>query len=286
MSYPYIMQGNNIVVVIDNVTHTISNSHISFNEVREAIKNDEWDRVKEIIEPVNRVLEFGRGNISIKDDVLYWKDRSFHNALSRRMVDMLREGFSVEPLAAFMENLMNNPSRTSVEELYGFLEKNSLPITPDGHFLAYKKVRDDYKDIYSGKFDNSVGAVCEMPRNEVDDNRNRTCSAGLHFCSQDYLPHFGGGSGNRVMIVKINPADVVSIPSDYDNSKGRAWRYEVVGELDVGVDDAFTRAVQENANSNLMDDSWLNDDSDEFTSDSWLDDDSWDDSDSDDDYGW
>lgn len=286
MSYPYIMQGNNIVVVIDNVTHTISNSHISFNEVREAIKNDEWDRVKEIIEPVNRVLEFGRGNISIKDDVLYWKDRSFHNALSRRMVDMLREGFSVEPLAAFMENLMNNPSRTSVEELYGFLEKNSLPITPDGHFLAYKKVRDNYKDIHSGTFDNSVGAVCEMPRNEVDDNRNRTCSAGLHFCSKDYLPHFGTGPGNRVMIVKINPADVVSIPSDYDNSKGRAWRYEVVGELNVGVDDAFTRSVQDNANSDLLDDSWLNDDSDEFTSDSWLDDDSWDDSDSDDDYGW
>jgi hypothetical protein len=31
-------------------------------------------------------------------------------------------------------------------------------------------------------------------------------------------------------LVKIDPADVVSIPSDYDNAKGRAWRYEVMGE--------------------------------------------------------
>ena len=31
------------------------------------------------------------------------------------------------------------------------------------------------------------------------------------------------------MVVKINPRDVVSIPEDYDNAKGRCCRYEVVG---------------------------------------------------------
>jgi hypothetical protein len=33
-------------------------------------------------------------------------------------------------------------------------------------------------------------------------------------------------------VVKINPADVVAIPSDYANAKGRAWTYEVVDEID------------------------------------------------------
>ena len=32
------------------------------------------------------------------------------------------------------------------------------------------------------------------------------------------------------MIVKINPADVVSIPKDYNNTKGRACKYEVIAE--------------------------------------------------------
>ena len=68
-----------------------------------------------------------------------------------------------------------------------------------------------------------------MPRNKVDDNRDRTCSYGLHFCSMSYLPAYYGGRG-RVLLVKIDPADVVSIPSDYDNAKGRAMRYQVVGE--------------------------------------------------------
>jgi hypothetical protein len=41
------------------------------------------------------------------------------------------------------------------------------------------------------------------------------------------------------MIVKINPADVVSIPADYDNAKGRCWRYEVIGEMPREVAKAF-----------------------------------------------
>jgi hypothetical protein len=153
-----------------------------------------------------------------------------------------------------MENLMTNPSKRAVDELYGFLEKNSLPITPDGHFLAYKKVRNDYLDIHSGTMDNSVGKIVEMERNEVDDNKDRTCSSGLHFCSQDYLPHFGNGSDNRVVILKINPRDVVSIPSDYNNAKGRACRYEVVGEIgNEGdqIDGAFNKPVQANASNNI-----------------------------------
>ena len=144
----------------------------------------------------------------------------------------------------FMDNLYQNPSKRAVDELYGFLEKGNLPITPDGHFLAYKKVREDYKDCHSGTMDNSIGQVVEMERYNVDDNKDNTCSTGLHFCSKDYLNSFGGA---RTVIVKINPRDVVSIPSDYNQTKGRACRYEVVGEIDADkVDTAFTRPVQSN----------------------------------------
>jgi hypothetical protein len=173
-----------------------------------------------------------------------------NNGLATRMIGMLQDEFPIEPMVNFMENLMTNPSKRAVTELYGFLEKNNLPITPDGHFLAYKKVRNDYLDIHSGTMDNSVGKIVEMERNEVDDNKDQTCSTGLHFCSQEYLPHFGGYE-SRVVIVKINPADVVSIPSDYNNAKGRACRYEVIGEVGSNPKDEveFDKPVQSNANS-------------------------------------
>jgi len=254
MSFPFIMQGNSITVVIGSKPHTISKSHITFQKVLDAIKAEDWDLVKDIIEPVKIVLNYGKGNVSVQGEQLFWKGKEMHNALTNRMIAMLQDGFPIEPLVNFMENLMTNPSKRAVTELYGFLEKNSLPITPDGHFLAYKKVRSDYLDIHSGTMDNSVGMIVEMERNEVDDNKDQTCSTGLHFCSQDYLQHFGNGSDSRVVIVKINPSDVVSIPSDYNNAKGRACRYEVVGEIGNDgdkIDSAFNKPVQSNASNNI-----------------------------------
>jgi hypothetical protein len=248
MSYPYLVQGNNVVVVINNKPHTISKTHITYQKVVDAIKAQDWDTVRDIIDPKKVVINYGQGNVAIQGEKLFWKGEEMHGAIVNRMVAMLQEGFSIEPLVLFMENLMTNPSFRAVNELYGFLERNNLPITPDGHFLAYKKVRDDYKDCYTGTLDNSVGKTVEMERNKVNDDKNQTCSYGLHFCSEGYLNHFGG---DRVVILKINPRDVVSIPTDYNNTKGRCCRYEVIGEVGVNPEDEkeFTQPVQENANS-------------------------------------
>jgi len=251
MSYPYLIQGNNITVVIGNTPHTISKTHITYTKVLDAIKANDWDMVKDTIEPKKVVLSYGKGNVSVQGETLYWKGKELNTGLAIRMIAMLQEGFPVEPMVNFMENLYANPSKQAVTELYGFLEKNNLPITPDGHFLAYKKVRADYLDVHSGTMDNSVGRVVEMERHDVDDNRNNTCSTGLHFCGQSYLKSFGG---DRVVIVKINPADVVSIPSDYNDAKGRACRYEVIGEVGASTEDtdgAFTQPVQGNATNNI-----------------------------------
>jgi hypothetical protein len=242
---PYIIQGNSVVVVVDNVPHTIKkSSHIAYTKVVDAIKAQNWDVVRETINPKKVLLSYGAGNISIKGDEVSYKGVVMHNALTKRLVSMYQDGFPIEPMVNFMDNLMQNPSASAVKELYGFLEKNNLPLTPDGHFLAYKKVREDYKDCHTGTIDNSVGKVVKMDRNMVDDERNNTCSTGLHFCSSDYLAHFGG---ERTMILKINPRDVVSIPSDYNDSKGRCCQYEVVGELGVDEkedpDATFVKAV-------------------------------------------
>jgi hypothetical protein len=245
MSYPFLIQGDNVVVVIDNKPHTINKTHITYQKVVDAIKAGDWEAVKDAIEPKKIVLNYGKGNVSIQGETLFWKGTELHTSLAVKMIEMLREGFPIEPMVMFMENLYQNPSKRAVTELYDFLEKGKLPITPDGHFLAYKKVRADYLDCHSGTMDNSVGQVVEMERYEVDDNKDNHCSTGLHFCSKDYLNSFGGA---RTVIVKINPRDVVSIPADYNQTKGRACRYEVVGEIDQDkADQAFTRSVQSNA---------------------------------------
>ena len=245
MAYPYIVQGSQVTVVIGSKPHVVSKSHPMYQRVVDAIKANDWETVDSIIDPKKVVIEYGNGNIAVEGDQLFWKGEEFHSSLSVRMIRMLQDGFDIKPMVAFMENLMLNPSKRAVTELYGFLEKNNLPITPDGSFLAYKRIKQDYKDVYTGTMDNSVGKVVEMERNRVDDDQNRTCSTGLHFCSRDYLNHFGG---ERIVIVKINPRDVVAVPADYNDSKGRACRYEVIDEIDKEkADEAFAKSVQEAA---------------------------------------
>ena len=245
MAYPNLIPGKSIVVVIGSVSHTISSTHIAYERVKAAIKSDDWETVESIIDPKQIVIEYGNGDIAIEGEKFFWKGQELHTSLTVRIIQMYQDGFPIEPMVNFMENLMLNPSKRAVTELYGFLEKGNLPITPDGHFLAYKKVKQDYTDCYTGTMDNSVGQVVEMERNSVDDDQNRTCSTGLHFCSREYLNHFGG---ERVMILKINPRDVVSIPNDYNDTKGRACRYEVIDEIDKEkADEAFAKSVQATA---------------------------------------
>lgn len=77
---------------------------------------------------------------------------------------------------------------------------------------------------------NGIGNVCEMPRNQVDDVDENTCSYGLHVMSLSYAKQFWGTSGHN-MVVHVDPRDFVSCPIDYNNSKARVSRYKVVAEL-------------------------------------------------------
>ena len=126
---------------------------------------------------------------------------------------------------------MANPSRRATEELYRFLEHKSMPLTPEGNFLAYKGVTSDFKDCYTRKFDNSVGQTLSMIRNSVCDDANVGCSNGFHAGSYEYAKGYASSGGN-LMIVEIDPSDVVSVPHDCDCQKLRTASYKVVGHME------------------------------------------------------
>lgn len=242
---PFLLQGKNIILVINGKSHTVSkDTHMNYMKIIDALKAQDWDALNDLVEPKKAIVNFGKGYVSIDGDKVSWKGQPFHNALSTRMIEMYQEGFPIDPMVRFMENLLKNPSKRSVDQVYGFLEKNKLPITEDGYFLAYKKVRKDYLDIHSGSISNKIGETVTMDRNLVDDNPDSYCSSGLHFCSESYLASFGS-SNDPVMILKISPEDVVSIPTDYNGAKGRCSKYEVIAQVNGDPKDAFSNIVDQ-----------------------------------------
>jgi hypothetical protein len=216
---------------IDGQPYAVDASHKNWEAILEALRAGQFNSIPGLINEAKALQEFvGFANIEVNADygTISYAGQQLHNTIVDHIFRLREEGFNINPMLCFLDNLMDNPSKRAVDELYGFLQAGGLPITEDGCFIAYKRVRDDYKSVHDGKTDNSIGTVLEMPRNLVDEDSNRTCSHGLHFCSHAYLKHF---SGNKVVILKVNPRDVVSIPADYNDTKGRACRYEVIGEL-------------------------------------------------------
>lgn len=239
----FILTNYCLTVVMGNKNYSLDRSHAFFPATLKALREGDYAEVENQMNMANRLDTAGDLTFNSEEGLVYWKGEVLHSSLSNRIGDMWADGFNTDPLLNFCKNLFQNPSATAIHELYDFLEKNRLPITPDGCFLAYKKVREDYTDCHTGSLDNSVGEVIEMDRDTCDPIRENHCSTGLHFCGLSYLTCFGG---ERVMIVKVNPKDVTSIPSDYDFAKGRCCKYEVVDEYggtDVQRYEAWSSSV-------------------------------------------
>ena len=227
-----------ITVVLDGERHSINAGNGLFSKALEAYKVNDWDAFIACVNPTIRLksLYASYEGIEVKDGNLYVFGDPVHSTLATRVLSFLEAGLDCVHLFKFILKLNLNPSKRAVDELYTFLEHRALPITDNGNFLAYKAVRDDYSDKYSGKFINTIDSVLEMPRNKVDDDKNVGCSYGFHAGTVEYAKDFMGREGH-LMIVEINPADVVSIPTDCQFQKLRTSKYKVVGEYEIDLTD-------------------------------------------------
>jgi hypothetical protein len=227
---PFVLNGNNLSIFLIGKPYSINNAHPNFKKIVAGLKAGfDEDKLADLIQ-TNLKKEIAKAvGVEFKEDGMILMDgEPVSDALIARYRFMVENDFPLEGFKLFIQNLAQNPSKDSRKDLYGFLEACTLPITEDGYFLAYKRVNRNYTDCHSGTFDNHIGKIVEMPRERVNSNRNETCSTGLHVCSRSYLGHY---SGECIVVVKINPKDVVSVPVDYGNAKMRVCRYEVVSEL-------------------------------------------------------
>lgn len=245
--YTYLTTENFVIVINTTTAETIKffSDDSRFEKALALIDEERFEEVFDL-EEIKMITKFFEQadkkqeiSISIEDGIgyiTYNKTQDKHilsDALKKRIINMKDRGFDCQPMIEFIKKLYTNPLQSSIDELFMFMEANNLPITEDGDFIAYKIINSNYRDIYSDSIDNSVGQIVTMERVDVNSDRYQTCSSGLHFCSKEYLGHFGNESSICVLM-KINPADVVSIPSDYNNAKGRCCRYEVLCEMSDG----------------------------------------------------
>lgn len=239
------------VAVINGTVYTVGRDHHNYKLLLEKFKKGEEDQFDLLYrqelkkEDVLMPKAVAGTSVTFENGELKYNGKPVHHSYASRIVEAYENGFPIQPMLNFFENLMQNPSSRSVEELPDFLMNRNLPVTEDGCFLAYKSVRSDWyskasgnltllqgKVNSSGNIYNAVGEVIECVRNEVDDERVNECSHGLHVGGLAYSGPNGWyhSANDKVVIVKVNPKDVVSVPRDHNAQKVRVCRYEVVEE--------------------------------------------------------
>jgi hypothetical protein len=255
-----------INIVIDGKNYNIQASHPKFSDAITSIVNNDYDEFMNIVDPASKLskLYASYEGIEVKDGSLYVFEEQVHGVIAERILGLLNIGLDCTNVFKFILKLNLNPSKRAVDELYTFLEHKNLPLTDTGNFLAYKAVRNDFTDKHTGKFLNTVDSVLEMPRNKVDDNKEVGCSYGFHAGTVEYALGFACGD-DKLVLVEINPADVVSIPTDCNFQKLRTCKYKVVGEYERPLEEAIYPSRYETDNDDDVD-LWGNEEEEDLCS--------------------
>jgi hypothetical protein len=162
-----------------------------------------------------------------------------NNALTDLICRFVEENQDFTPLVAFFEKVNQNPNIHSRDQLFRWLQTHNFSITKSGYIVGYKGVLENLKSSHSGPgivngvavsghLDNSPGNVLEMERGQVTFDPAVGCSFGLHVGTWDYARSFA----SRVVELHVDPADVVSVPTDCADAKMRVAKYRVIRELD------------------------------------------------------
>ena len=264
----FLMTDNSVVVIFSDRLVPIDMNNPLCEKIKNLLLKGNISEAVDTIDISTRLEKHTSGRFYMKDGVVMLDGETLPVALSNRLLQFIDANLPCEPLVNFWNNLKQNPSGESKKDLYGFLEHNGIPLTSDGCFIAYKRVKEDWKDVHSGKFDNSPGTIVKMGRDQVDADRNVTCSSGLHVAAFKYADGF---YPNGILVeVKVNPMNVVSVPVDYNNEKMRVCEYEVIKQCGGERQEPLYDYVDDQLYNDVDPDDDFNDDGDDVGADDFM----------------
>lgn len=250
------------VFVPDHGFLTADSDHPSFGMIVRALTADEQISDEQMVALFNVAEGVSvavaqnaalSSRVSITDGQIVLDGNVLSEALTDHILKLASEqSGDLTGWVRFLERIDANPNEHSRKALFSWLDslgRNDDGITIDaktGFLVGYKgvaKLEDDSLvsvhsgpaivdgvEHKSGQVPNAVGSVIEMRRDDVQHDPSIGCSRGLHVGTWAYASGWAQGA---VLEVHVDPADVVSVPTDCDAQKMRCSKYEVVNVLDV-----------------------------------------------------
>ena len=242
-----------LTVIIDNGKEIITarNDHPKWAEILESYKASPTNpRLQELLSMKAVVEEYSVGMLSINSTGVTYRGVPLHTVDADRVMAFMRDNLPYQPIANYIARKLKNPSARAIQEMYSFLENGNMTLTPQGTFIGYKGLQEDFWSIQGnketvvlqgqvnekGQILNTIGSTIEVERSSVCDDFRSPCGAGLHVGSLAYAK----GWGRRVVLVEVDPADVVSVPVDSSCQKLRCCKYKVIGDYTGPMPETLT----------------------------------------------
>lgn len=266
----YVLTANSVSLLHNGKTYSAQKSHSNFDDIVAALNKRDYDTAANCINVGRGIANYLSNSVEFRDGGVFYKNNRIGGPLVQAVLDYKRAGSDYSNrLVKFMEKLFSNVSQRAIQESYTFLVHQQMPICENGDFLCYKGVRNDYYSITAGsmklikgKVDqyghifNGIGEEIECERNLVCDDKTVGCAGNsLHAGSFNYANDFK--SDGRLMIVKVNPKDIVSVPEDAAYQKMRVCAYQVIGEEsrelnNISDSDYVEKAIARDANGRFV----------------------------------
>jgi hypothetical protein len=242
----YIFNNDGVVFFINNAPKKVLKTDKKYAQILDCFNlpiEDQFDAVQNIFKAKEIQTTFVKEGFDVTPEKVTYKGKELPRPLAIKIRSLHKEGLPLNLFEKFWENLEQNPSFSVVNDIgfFDFLDYRELPLTTDGFFLAYKGIQSNNfsvmgnttTKVISGKVDstghihNGIGETIEIVRNQISDDRNEHCwRFALHLGSLDYAR----GWGQKVVVVKVNPRDVVCVPNDCNCQKLRVCKYEVIAD--------------------------------------------------------
>jgi len=232
----YLITDHTITCNVDGKTYMLARTDAQASALIDALKSGDHSKVPELVSVAHLIEKYTEGTFKVVDGEVMVDGEPVHGLLAAKIKEFHSQGLPYNSLVNFARNVRKNPNERARNDLFAFIQRNEHPITSDGHFIAYKKIRKsktgNFVDIHSGTVEYIIGEVASMPRAEVDDNAERTCSRGLHASSFNYAKNHFGNDDDPLIEVSINPKNICAVPVDYNQEKLRCCEMMVLRIVD------------------------------------------------------
>ena len=88
---PYILTEQSLTVVISGKAHTMQSNHPSFERAKEALADEEWDRLENLFDVSKAVEDYldQDAEIEVKDGAVHFQGEAVHGMVVDKILDFM-----------------------------------------------------------------------------------------------------------------------------------------------------------------------------------------------------